>query len=124
MYFEISFYDLSDEKKEELIESLVKEMLIDAKTEGDRYLTFDWHDPKPKTWQEAYCRSYAIKSEWWEDYENKEAYLKNPYNKEEDIEVPKDQDWIDWLEDEFRELAESKLGMYFKRAEFNLEAWS
>lgn len=120
-HFEISWSDLNSEAQENMIAETVESMLEACKEEGEQLLKRDWHDPKPKTWQEAYVRSYAINSIMWEDYENQDAYLKNPYNKIEDIEIPRESDWADWLNDELEAKAEKACYQAIKHTEVEVE---
>lgn len=71
VHAEISFNDLSFEKKEELIEWVKTIMLEEWKDEGRRYIVDKkWH-VKPKTWQEAFCRIEDIDWDLWCDLDEK-----------------------------------------------------
>lgn len=68
--FELTFNDLNSEKQEEMLES-IKESIIEAwKEENKDWEKIDWY-VKPKTWQEAYCRTYAIEHEYWNGLDEK-----------------------------------------------------
>lgn len=55
-YFEITFGDLSYEKQQDLIETVSQYLLENWKLCGEELLGREWHEPKPKTWEEAYMR--------------------------------------------------------------------
>ena len=66
-FFTLSFHDLSFEKRQDLITETQKELREQYKREGKEALKDKYHDPKPKTWQEAFCMIYAIDWEVRED---------------------------------------------------------
>jgi len=77
-YFSIDFNDLSFEKQQELITEIKQELLSSYELEGKEFLTRKWHDPVPKTWEEAFIRMSAIDSILWEDYENTKSKADEP----------------------------------------------
>jgi hypothetical protein len=94
--FEISFSDLTSEFQDEMIESCVASLLEEVQLEGEALFKNEWHNPQPITWQEAWVRYNAVNYIMWNDYEKREP----------DAEVPKAEDWVYWLEEHLREIAE------------------
>ena len=97
-YFSVEWSDLKEETQESILESTLETLRELAQEEGEQILKRDWHEPKPKTWQEAYCREYAIEWEWWTDYEHQT----------EDAEIPTESQWDDWVTDHLTEIAEKE----------------
>ena len=120
-YLSLTWGDLTYEAQQSAIETIKESLLENAETEGKEFLAREWHDPKPKTWQEAYVRTMAIKHIFWDDYENQEAYLKNHWNKKEDIEIPTEQNWVDWLDEWAEDEAENRLSKAIKYVEWEVE---
>lgn len=110
-YFEVEWHDLSDEKREEMIESAFDTLREEAQIEGEALFKKEWHNPQPVTWQEAYCRDNWIESIMWEGYH---------YQKPEH-EVPKTEDWAYWLEEYLRERAEQKCFEAMRHNEIEVE---
>lgn len=108
-YFNVPFSDLNFEAQESIIKSLIESLQEEAKVEGRQLLAKDWHDPAPKTWQEAYCRTYAIEHNQWSDYEDGN-----------DVETPAFM-WESWQEEHVRHMAREKAELSFKRTEIEVE---
>jgi hypothetical protein len=106
----VKFHELSDDKREELVELVSTQLIQEWMTEAREFMTRDWGtSPKPQTWQEAYIRMYSIEDQMWSEYENgKEAR-------------PSDKDWVYWLEDYATEEAENKLYDAFKYVSLEVE---
>lgn len=67
-YFSVEFNDLSDDKKEELIADVVKDFKEEYKNEAEGYIKNDKNGEfKNMSWQEVYCRTYALDYEMWDD---------------------------------------------------------
>lgn len=109
--FNVMFSDLSFEKQEDILESLIDGLREDAETEGKEFLKRSWNDPKPKTWQEAYVRTYSISAIMWSDYEAQEP----------DATTPTDADWATYVEDHLREQAELAAHKAMKHLEVEIE---
>lgn len=107
-YFSVRFDDLTYEAQESMTDSIIESLLESYKTEGERYLQDKWHDPQPKTWQEAFCRINAIKWDYWSEYERNEP----------DAEIP---DWEDLVKDYAEEQARLKLVTAMKYVEVEVE---
>lgn len=110
-YVSVGFNDLDHEAKEGLIETIKESLFENAEEQGKEELAREWHDPKPKTWQEAYIRAMSIDHIMWEQYENGE----------DDAEEPKPADWEYWLDEHLIEEAENKLCTAFKYIEVEVE---
>ena len=95
-FFEVEWNDLDTSKQEEILESCVESLMEAYQEEGEEYLKREWHDPKPQSWQEAYCRVSAVEWQMYNDYEHGK----------QDAEVPTLDDWKYWIEQEIREKAE------------------
>lgn len=108
-FFNIQFADLNYDKQQSILEVLKAIKLKEAQAEGERYLKFKWHKPEPKTWQEAYIRSYGIDTIMWAGYEN---------GKEE---RPIDDDWNFWLDEHLEETAEVQAKRYFNKTEIEVD---
>lgn len=65
--FNIQFADLTFEKQEEIVAELTTRLQAEAEVQGKEFLTREWHDPKPTTWQEAFCRIYTIEYQLWQN---------------------------------------------------------
>ena len=96
--------EIDSDAKEAMIERVKEEMIEAYKTEGEVLLKKEWYDPKPKTWQEAYCRTYAIEWQMWSDYEKNVP----------DAEVPSQSDWEYYLTQGLEKKAENALYDAFK----------
>lgn len=94
--FEISWNDFTSDAQDTILDSCIERLTDAYQSEGEEYLKREWHDPKPQSWQEAYCRTFATEWELWTDYEKGK----------EDAEVPKLEDWKEWIDEEIREKAE------------------
>lgn len=110
-HFEISFNDLSEEFQESMVQSCLDSLLEAAKQEGETALARDWHDPKPKTWQEAYVRESAIDHTYWQAYERQE----------DGAETSEEIDWQYHLEEHFRKIAETACYRGVKHMEIEVE---
>ncbi len=95
MHISIEWSDLSSDKQEEVLELVHAKLHKSAKESGKQLQYKDWHEPRPKSWQEAYCRYNAINSIMWEDYEG------NRTNEKIDSSA-----WVDWLDEYLRDQAE------------------
>src|SRR3990167_5327424 len=69
-YFNIEFSDLSFDKQQELIAEIKAELLETWKEDGMTEMSKQWH-VQPRTWQEAYCREYAVDHTMWNDLDEK-----------------------------------------------------
>jgi hypothetical protein len=105
-YFEITFNDLSWEKKEELIQEIKRDLLEQAEQEGKEFLNKKWNEPKPKDWKEAYIRIYGIDYDVWSEYERGESVAPN---------------WDFILDRYLEEKAEEKLYQAFKYLEVEVD---
>lgn len=92
---EISWDNLNAETQEKILKEVVETLTIDAERDGKEQLKKDWYNPQPRTWQEAYIRSYAIQWRLWDSYEKRQP----------DAETPKSEDWQYWLEEHLTEEA-------------------
>jgi len=110
-YFEIAFSDLSSEAQENMVDSIIESLTGSYQEEGEGYLKKLWNDPKPKSWQEAYCRMSAIEWRMWSDYEKGTP----------DAEVPTIDDWKYWIDEEIREKAENACHRAMKNLEVEVE---
>ena len=74
----VRYSDLSYEKQQDLIEWIKTLLFEDWKVEGEEILKKPekWH-VAPKTWQEAYCRSYSIDYRMWGDLDENSEDFKN-----------------------------------------------
>lgn len=95
--FEVSWNDLKEDAQEAILESCIESLTEEYQKEGEEFLKKEWHEPKPKTWQEAYCREYAIEWQYWSDYEKGKL----------DAEEPTEAEWADWVNEEIRDKAET-----------------
>jgi len=95
-YFEISFNDLTSEMQEEMIESTMQSLFEEVQIEGEALFTKEWNNPQPVTWQEAWVRYNAVDYIMWDGYEKGDP----------EADVPKAEEWNDWLQDHLREIAE------------------
>lgn len=68
--YSIYFNNLETGKQEEIINEYVRELLNNYQIEGEEFLKRGWNEPKPKTWQEAYIRTYDIEWRLWETAED------------------------------------------------------
>lgn len=96
LHFNIKFSDLNHEAQEAIIAEIVAQLTPTAKTEGEEFLKREWHDPKPKTWQEAYCRVNALEWILWQDYEKGTGPEVPPFM------------WETWQEEHTRHMAQVK----------------
>lgn len=108
----ISYSDLDIETRETLLEQVVYELHKKAKEDGLEQLKKVWNNPQPKTWQEAYIRTYAINWQLWTDYEDRKP----------DAEIPKKEDWGYWLETNLEDKAEAKLTKAIEDLEIEIVA--
>lgn len=106
-YFNVQFEDLSFVKQEEIINDLIPKVKAIAEVEGKEFLKREWHDPKPQSWQEAYCRVYAIEYHNWQEYET------------EGVEVPQFM-WETWQEESARHVAYKKAVEAFNKTEIEV----
>ena len=67
LHLNIKFEDLDVLKQEALIAEILPKLQEEAEKEGNEFLTRVWNEPKPQTWQEAYCRIYAIEYQLWQE---------------------------------------------------------
>ena len=96
-HFNIKLKDLTFEKQEEIIKEFEVELQKAAELEGKEFLTRKWEDPKPTTWQEAYCRIYNIDYVLWQDEVESGVILTPPFM------------WESYQEAYTRQVAESRL---------------
>ena len=108
-YFNVPFSDLSHEAQEAIIDSLCESLQEMAEEEGKEFLGREWHDPKPKTWQEAYCRIYSINYQQWDDEVDEGEITTPPFM------------WEVWQEEHVRQMAEDKAHKSFKHTEIEVE---
>lgn len=107
----VNFGDLDFEAKEALIDQVKSSLLDKAEEDGKEELAREWHNPKPKTWQEAYVRAMAIDHIMWEQYEDGDK----------DAEEPKQEEWEYWLDEHLIEQAELNLYNGFKHVGIEVE---
>ena len=87
-YFTITFQDLSFEKQQELLKEIKSDVLATMKEEGTAILedeTKDWY-VRPRTWQEAYCREFAVDHRMWNDLDEHSQEFKD-FCKNNNLEV-------------------------------------
>lgn len=108
LHFNIKFEDLGFEKQEAIIKALKPRLQAAAKIEGEEFLARDWNEPKPKTWQEAYVRTYDLDRHMWEGYVNGKA-----------SEIPAFM-WETWQEDAVEEQARVKATESFSLSEIEV----
>jgi hypothetical protein len=65
MIIYIEWTDLTREKKDALIVEVTKELYDEANLEGLEFMKEPAY--KGMSWQETYCREYAIESDYWEN---------------------------------------------------------
>lgn len=116
-YFNVPFSDLKEEAQEVIINCLLITLKEAAEVDGKKFLSTEWNDPKPTTWQEAYIRYFAIESIMWEDYER---HYGDPILGDE-VEKPSDEEWAEWLEEHLREIAENNAHQGFKHSEIEVD---
>lgn len=105
-YFEVNFNDLSDDKKQELIDDVVNSIRDERKEEAEQAIKNDKQgEYKGMSWQEVYCRIYLIDYEYWD-------------SSEEDA---KDFDWDYAVENDLEEKAENELYRAMKYLEIEVE---
>lgn len=117
LHFEVPFNDLTLEAQEKIIDSIVESLKESAETEGKEYLAKKWHDPAPTTWQEAYCRTYDVEYIMWQDYVNNYG---DPILGDEVVR-PDDEEWVEWLNEELRQVAQKKAEKGFRYLEAEVE---
>ena len=76
MTFEIYFSDLTEDARDEIVRGVYEQLKENYQEEGEEYLAREWHEPKPTSWQEAYCRSMAVDWREWTDWEKGEDDVK------------------------------------------------
>lgn len=108
-HLNIKFDDLTVEKQEALIEELTPRFQAEAEAEGKEFLAREWNDPKPQTWQEAYCREYAVEYQMWQDEVNEGKVTTPAFI------------WETWQEAHVRELIEAKLKLSFNKLEVEVQ---
>ena len=101
-HFSVEWTDLKTEFRDEVIESVIETLMEEAKEEGKKFLKRDWHNPVPKTWEEAYCREYAITTCMWEEYVD---YFGDSHIGDEVAPPPKE-DWAYWVHEHLEEEAD------------------
>jgi phenylpyruvate tautomerase PptA (4-oxalocrotonate tautomerase family) len=106
-YVSITYADLNDETKEELVKTIVESLMELYKQDGEAAMLRKWH-VQPKTWQEAICRENCIDSNMWDDLE-------------ETSEEFQKYDWNYALQEHLEEEAEQKLWRAFKYTELEVE---
>jgi len=106
-YFEIGFSDLSQDKKDNLIQTVKGYLLENWSIAGLEYMKRDWHI-KPKTWQEAFCRIETIDWDMWNDLDEKGKEFQ-------------EYDWQYSLEEYAEEQAEKRLYEAMRHLEIEVE---
>lgn len=106
-YFGIEFSDLSDEKKEDLIETVKRYLLEEWEVLGNQAMTQKWY-VTPKNWQEAYCRDANVDWELWNDLDEKSDEFQK-------------YDWKYAIDQEAEKQAEDKLWKGFHHLEVEVE---
>ncbi len=105
-YFDLSWSDIEFSKQQDMI-SEVADSLIDLwEEEGKQFLERDSH-VKPKSWKEAYCRSYDLHSSYWGDVDENSEEFKN----------------IDWdliLREEAEKVAEERCSHAVRKVEIEV----
>jgi hypothetical protein len=105
LHFNIQYIDLVRSKQDELFNELYPQIEEEVKNEGEEFLNREWHEPKPRSWQEAYVRIYAIESnQWTDDIENTPQFM-----------------WETWQEEHVVERTNTKLDNAFKQLELEIE---
>lgn len=99
MHIYISYSSIDLETQLNLRTEVRNALLKEAKEEGVQQRERTWYNPQPKSWQEAYIRSYSINWRYYEDYEKNRP----------DAEVPKLEDWEAWLNQHLDDKAETAL---------------
>lgn len=117
--FNVPFSDLEYQAQEDILTTLVEALKEEAEKEGNQYLAKKWYEPKPKTWQEAYCRTNDINYDVWQDWVNN---FDNGIIGDE-LTEPLTEDWVEWVEEELRELAEKKAHSAFKHLEVEVKLY-
>ena len=97
----LSWGELTDECQENLIEEVKASIIEDQKEEGEKFLKQDYIIRTPESWEEAYCREYALAWEYWNEWEEGEY-------RDKELE-PSLSDWRYWVEEEAQEKAENEL---------------
>ena len=69
-FFDLTWSDLSYEAQQHIIAGVKESLLESWETEGTGIMLKKWY-VEPKTWQEAYCREYAIDHSMWSDLDEK-----------------------------------------------------
>lgn len=96
--FEIRWNDISEETREEIIDSCLESLMETVQEEGEKLLQKEWNDPQPQSWQEAWVRYDGVQHIFWDEYEKGV----------EGAEVPSQEDWVYWLEEHLRDYVENK----------------
>ena len=109
LHFNIQFDDLDIMKQEEIIAELTPSLQAAAEAEGREFLKKEWHDPKPQTWQEAYCREYAIEYILWQTEVEVDKKVVTPAFI-----------WETWQEQHVAELARKKAEAAFNLTEIEV----
>ncbi len=65
--FQISWSDLTSDRQEEIIESLIESLMDGYSSEGDKFLSREEYTHKQTTWEEAFCREYSLDSDIWNE---------------------------------------------------------
>lgn len=110
MHVYISYEDLDLEVKLRLRDQVAAQLRELAEEEGVKQLKRSWYNPQPRTWQEAYIRTYAINWQLWTNYEGRKPHA----------EIPKSEDWQYWLERHLEEEAETLLTKAINEVEVNI----
>ena len=107
----LDFNDLSNEYKSNMGEIVARELMETYKVEGNEFLKRQWHDPAPKTWQEAFVREMAISHIMWDEYTNGDDGAIQPTSN----------DWNEWLTDYALDQANDKLTNAFNHISVGVE---
>jgi len=105
--FNLTFRELSFDKQEDLIRSLIPDLMDIYQISGEKFMSRNWI-VKPKIWQEAFCRYNAIRSNMWSDLdETSEEFQKI--------------DWKYYLTEYAEKEAENRLTEAFNKLKVEVE---
>lgn len=104
-FYNIRFFDLDMEKQEEIIKDLLTVLNARAEQEGKEFLQRSKYQGV-KSWQEAYCKEYAIDYQLWQDDEKGGLEYDG---------------WADSVEEKLREKAEEQAKKWFTLTEVEVQ---
>lgn len=110
MHIYISYDDLDVEVKLRLRDQVVQKLREIAKKDGIEQLQRSWYNPQPRTWQEAYIRTYTINWRLWDSYEKRTP----------GADKPKSEYWQYWLDRHLEAEAETLLARAINDVEIDI----